>query len=470
MTPQDIAALFERQRSTVENRRAEFGLAQRKAVLSSLRNAIVRRRADIVTAIAADFAKPEAETMITEIMPVLAEFAHTSSHLAKWMRSRRVPQTLGSLGTSARIRPEARGVCLIISPWNYPFNLAVSPLIAALAAGNSVILKPSELSPATSTLLAELVEQSIPPDLVAVVEGGADVAQMLLALPFDHIFFTGSPRIGKIVMAAAAKTLASVTLELGGKSPTIVGPKADIAKAARWIAWGKFTNAGQTCIAPDHVHVHIGVAEQFRHALREEITRVYGRDTAVRKASGDYARIVNDRHASRLRDMLDDLLSKGGRVIAGGAMDGRFIEPTLVEAITPDMEIDSQEIFGPILPIATFADLDEVIGRINARPKPLALYVFDREAGFAERVVAMTSSGAVGINLTMAHFGQFNLPFGGVNNSGLGAYHGIHGFRAFSHEKAVLTNWASALPLIFPPYQGRAGRMIGLMYRFFSRG
>ncbi len=359
------------------------------------------------------------------------------------------------------MRPEPRGTALIISPWNYPFNLAVSPLISALAAGNTAILKPSELTPATSALIARIVAETFPPDLVTVVEGDKDAAQALLALPFDHIFFTGSPEVGKIVMAAAARTLASVTLELGGKSPTIIGPGADIAGAAKWVAFGKFANAGQTCIAPDHVFVHDSQHEAFVAALRARIAATHGTGAA----SPDLAGIVSDRHAGRLRGLIDGATAQGARIVHGGEGNGTRLAPTLIEAVTPDMQIDHEEIFGPVLPILPYRDITEVIDRINARPKPLALYIFERDRNLVDRVIASTSSGGVGVNLTMLHASHPALPFGGVNSSGIGASHGEHGFRAFSHERAILSNRFSPVPLLFAPYRGRSARLLRLARR-----
>ncbi|MDR7127229.1 aldehyde dehydrogenase family protein [Pseudotabrizicola sp. 4114] len=293
---------------------------------------------------------------------------------------------------------------------------------------------------------------------MTVIEGGVAASTALLALPFDHIFFTGSPAVGRIVMAAAAKTLASVTLELGGKSPTIVGPDADIRQAAAWIAFGKFANAGQTCIAPDHVFVHASVKDAFLAALRERIRRAYG-DGA---ASPDLARIVNDRQARRLSGLLRDALAKGARVTLGGAVHDCNMSPTLIEAITPEMDIDHDEIFGPILPVIVYDDIDAVTHQINARTKPLALYVFDTSRARINAIIAATSSGSVGVNLTMAQFTHTGLPFGGVNTSGIGAAHGHAGFRTFSHERAVMINRYSPLPMIFPPYTPRVKRLIGL--------
>ncbi len=463
MTPiaDRVPMAFAGQSAGVVARRQNFGLAERRKALARLAAAIRQNEAALITAMVADFGKPEAEVILTELMPVMQEIRHASRHLRRWMRPRRVAPTLATLGTSARVRSEARGVCLIIAPWNYPFSLALGPLVSALAAGNSAIIKPSEMTPATSALIARLITETFSPDRVTVVEGGVEASQALLALPFDHIFFTGSPAVGKIVMAAAAKTLASVTLELGGKSPTIIGPDANLKGAARWVAFGKFANAGQTCIAPDHVFVHRSVKEGFLTALRDRIAQSYGEGSK----SPHLARIVNDHHAERLTGLLRDAVTKGAQVTLGGEAQDRHMGPTLIQAMTPEMEIDHEEIFGPILPIIPYDDIDDVISKINARPKPLALYIFDKPRARVDRIIAATSSGSVGVNLTMAQFTHTGLPFGGVNTSGIGAAHGHYGFRAFSHERAVLSNHLSALPLIFPPYTGRVTRLIGLIKR-----
>ncbi len=455
------ARAFAGQTAGVAARRQDFGLRARRDALARLADAIRRNEAALIAALSEDFGKPAAEVILTELIPVMQEIRHTSRHLRRWMRPRRVAPTLATLGTTARIRPEARGVCLIIAPWNYPFSLALGPLVSALAAGNSAIIKPSEMTPATSALIARLIAESFPPDLVTVIEGGVEASQALLALPFDHIFFTGSPAVGKIVMAAAARTLASVTLELGGKSPTIIGPDADLKDAAKWIAFGKFANAGQTCIAPDHLFVHRDVKERFLAELRERIALSYGQGAS----SPHLAQIVNSHHAERLSGLLRDAVAKGARVTLDGAAQGRQMGPTLIEAITPEMEIDREEIFGPILPVIAYDDLEEVIRRINARPKPLALYIFDKGRARVDRIIAATSSGSVGVNLTMAQYSHTGLPFGGVNTSGIGAAHGHYGFRAFSHERAILSNHLSALPLVFPPYTRRVKRLIGLIKR-----
>lgn len=462
-TPDSIAAAFAAQSAGTVARRTAFGLAERRAALVRLRDVLTRREPEIIAALAADFGKPETETLLTEILPVRQDIALALRKLGRWMRPRRVRPTLATFGTAARIRPEPRGVCLIIAPWNYPLTLALGPLVSCLAAGNSAIVKPSELTPATSGLIASIVSEAFTPDLVTVIEGGIEASQALLALPFDHIFFTGSPEVGKIVMAAAARNLSSVTLELGGKSPTVVGPGADVRQTSAWIAFGKFANAGQTCIAPDHVYVHEDVREAFLHALRARIAKAYGQGP-----SPHLSHIVNDRHAGRLRGLLADAQARGAQIVLGGEGEGRYMPPTLVEAITPEMRLDQEEIFGPVLPVIPYADLDRVIARINERPKPLVLYVFDKDSAFSDRIIAATSSGGVGVNLTLLHYTHHGLPFGGVNTSGIGAAHGEFGFRAFSHERAILANRFSGLTMIFPPYTARVKGLARLARRMLG--
>lgn len=459
----DPEALFAAQRRLAPARRSGFDRVARLAALDRLRAAVLAHRAEIEAALQADFGKHPTETLLTEIIPVLQEISHARRHLRGWMRVRRVWPSLTMLGASGRIVPQPKGVALIMAPWNFPLNLALGPLVSALAAGCSVVLKPSEITPATSALLARMLAETFPPDLVAVVEGGPEVATRLLALPFDHIFFTGSPAVGRIVMAAAAKTLASVTLELGGKSPVIVGPEANIAKAAKWLAWGKFFNAGQTCIAPDHVFVHGSVAAALEEALRAEIARMYGGDPA---SSPALAKLVSPRHWQRLRGLIDGALAGGAAVVAGGGGDeaARSMAPVILTGTTDNMQISKEEIFGPVLPLIPYDALEPVLERINGGDKPLALYVFGNKA-LADRVTAQTASGSVGVNLTVMPFIHPNLPFGGIGNSGLGAAHGYEGFRAFSHEKPVLVNRFLAMPLLFPPYGPRVRRLAEVLLR-----
>ncbi len=460
--PRDpILAAFAAQKARLSERRRSFGLTERIAVLDKLEQVIRANEAALVAACAQDLGRPEAETILMEYLTVLQDIRHTRRHLRRWMRPRRVAPTLSSFGSSARIEVQPRGVCLVIAPWNLPFALAMGPVVSALAAGNAVILKPSELTPATSALITRMVAETFAPDLFTVIEGDKVVAERLLALPFDHIFFTGSPAVGKIVMAAAAKNLTSVTLELGGKSPVIVGEDANLERAADWITFGKFLNAGQVCISPDHLFVHSSVKDRFLTLLRARIAKAYGTGAQ----SPNLGRIVSDAHAARLADVLADAVAKGAQPILNAGAKGRAMGPVLVEAITPEMRLDQEEIFGPILPILSYDDLTQVIDRINARDKPLALYIFDRDPGRIDRIVGETTSGGVGINLTMVQFSHANLPFGGVNTSGIGAGHGVHGFRAFSHERAVMRNRFLLMPMIFPPYGPRVMRLIGIIKR-----
>ena len=456
-----IPSLFAAMKTGNDARRLSFGLVQRRAALDRLAAAVRRSEADLIAALRADLGRPEAETILSDYLPVLQEIAHARRSLRRWMRPRRVWPSLATFGASARVECQPRGTCLIIAPWNFPFQLALGPLVSALAAGNAAILKPSEMTPATSALITRLIAETFPPDLVTVVQGDKAVAEALLALPFDHIFFTGSPAVGRIVMAAAAKTLASVTLELGGKSPVIVGPDADLGQAADWITFGKFLNAGQTCIAPDHLHVHASVREAFLTNLRARIARAYGGGAA----SAHLAKIVSPAHARRLSDLIADAVAKGAVPLLPEEPQGLSMPPQLVEGATPEMRLMQEEIFGPILPILTYSDLDTVIATINAGDKPLALYIFDRDNARIDGITRRTTSGAVGINLTLVHYTHPNLPFGGVNTSGIGAAHGLAGFRAFSHERAVMRNRFLPLPLLFPPYSPRVMRLVRLVKR-----
>ncbi|MBL9049298.1 MAG: aldehyde dehydrogenase family protein [Tabrizicola sp.] len=464
MPPVSIPGLFTAMRAGNESRRLAFGLAERRAALDRLAKVVRRNEAAIIAALKADLGRHEAEVILMDYLNTLHDIRHTRRHLRRWMRPRRVWPTLATFGSSARVEAQPRGTCLIIAPWNLPFHLAIGPLASCLAAGNAAILKPSEMTPATSALLARIIAECFPPDLVSVVEGDKTVAEELLALPFDHIFFTGSPAVGKVVMAAAARNLTSVTLELGGKSPVIVGPKANLSQAADWITFGKFLNAGQNCISPDHLYVHASVKEAFLTLLRARIQRAFG----TGEASPYLTRIVTPAHAARLSGLIADALAKGAQPILASGQDGQSIGPHLLVATTPDMRLSQEEIFGPILPVIPYDNLDTILDDINGREKPLALYVFDRDPAGIDRLARATSSGALGINLTMVQYSHANLPFGGVNHSGIGAAHGLAGFRAFSHERAVLRNRFLLLPLLFPPYTPRVMRLVGLVKRLLG--
>jgi aldehyde dehydrogenase (NAD+) len=347
---------------------------------------------------------------------------------------------------------------LILSPWNYPFNLLINPLVAAVAAGNCAILRPSEKVPHTARVLERLVADAFPPEEVAVVGGGVATAEALLELPFDHVFFTGSTAVGRKVMAAAAKHLGTVTLELGGKSPAVVDETADVRAAARRIAWGKFVNAGQTCVAPDYVMVHAGRERELVAELQTAIAEFYGATEDERQRSPDFARIVDAGAFRRLDALLRESVAAGARVEAGGRTDeaGRYVAPTLLTGVRADSPAMREEIFGPILPILTFRSIEEVVAHVRRGPKPLAMYVFSRRRAVVEALIGGTSAGGTVVNNVLIHLANPSLPFGGVGESGQGSYHGRFGFRAFSHERSVLVQGRAAMvDVFFPPYRGR---------------
>lgn len=465
--PVAIEALFARQAPTALALRCSTA-RERLAKLRRLRDGLLERRLALYRAFAADLGKPATEVDLTELLPVVDEVRHAVAHLAKWMRPRRVWPTLTTLGTSARVLVQPRGRCLIIGPWNYPVNTLLGPLVSAIAAGNTVILKPSELTPNVNAVVCELVATLFDPSEVAVVQGGVATAQHLLTLPFDHVFFTGSPAVGQRVMEAAARNLTSVTLELGGKSPVIVDKSADLRQAAELILWGKFTNAGQTCVAPDHVFVHRSVKGRFVHLCKELLAKRYGATADDVASSPDFARIVTARHAQRLGELIDDALARGATLLAGGHHDSatRYVAPTLLTHVPEEARIGSEEIFGPVLPIESFDVIDQVIQRINAQPKPLALYLFSRSRSAQTRVTAQTSSGGLCINHCVQQYVHGGLPFGGVNHSGMGSAHGHYGFKAFSHERACLASGPlMPLSLFFPPYTRRTSWLSASLLR-----
>lgn len=468
--PSDISKCFEGKKTVFHSLRTEPASA-RKARLRKLRTWIKANQAALRDAMYRDFRKPAAEVDTTEILPVLDEIKQALENLDRWAKTKKVDASLTMLGTRSVIMYEPKGVCLIISPWNYPFNLSAGPLVSALAAGNAVILKPSEMTPNTSTLISKMCKEVFTENEVTVFEGGTEVSQELLKLPFDHIFFTGSPSVGKIVMKAAAENLTSVTLELGGKSPTIVLPSANAKEAAQRIAVTKFINNGQTCIAPDYVFAHENIVADLIKNLKEEIPVRFGGSDGKIKTSPDYARIVNEKHFSRLSDLLRDAESKGATVETGGQLDfsQRFFEPVVLSNVSNASRVMEEEIFGPILPIVTYRSLDEVVQYINARPKPLALYIFGRKKSEINRVKKETSSGTVCINDCAIQFLHPNLPFGGVNTSGIGKSHGYYGFLVFSNEKPVLRqrNGLTAFRFFYPPYTPGVQRMIGWILKLF---
>ena len=457
----DIDEIFDAQRRN-QHRVASTSASERRKKIKAIERAMLARRNEIRAAMFEDFRKPREEVDLSEIYAVLGEARHAARHVHEWMRPQRVATPLALLGSSARVVHEPKGVVLIISPWNFPFNLTLGPLISAIAAGNCAILKPSELTPHSSACMRRILGDLFPIDEVAVIEGDARVAEALLKKKFDHVFFTGSPAIGKIVMKAAAEHLASVTLELGGKSPVIVDKTADIDEAARKIAWGKFLNSGQTCIAPDYLLVDESIRDRFVDKL-----------TAAMKSMDDESSagwIVSERHAARMKRLYDAAITAGATAIGNGFGDEpRRIKPVVLTNVNSDAAVMQEEIFGPMLPMLSYGTLDEAIRFVNEREKPLVSYVFSRDKHVSDEVLARTRSGALVINHTLIHFFQLNLPFGGAGQSGVGKSHGHFGFQAFSNSRGVLDQRTrfSTIELMFPPYTRLKRKLIDLTLKYF---
>ena len=440
-------------------------VSERIAKLRKMETYLMQHKQELCDALYQDFKKPASEVVIAEMLGVKREINHTIRHLKSWMKPQSVSTPLMLLGTKGLVQYEAKGLCLIISPWNYPFNLSICPLVHAIAAGNAVILKPSELSPSTSAFIQKMISSLFDKSEVAVFEGAADVSTFLLEQKFDHIFFTGSPAIGKVVMAAAAKYLTSVTLELGGKSPAIVGPEVNVDEAAAKIAWGKFLNNGQTCIAPDYLYLHEKNYFSFLKAIEATVETFYGKTVSKSK---DYGRIVNRRHFDRIVSLLNDAKEKGAQVLFGGTIDADdcFIAPTVLINCTPDMRIMQEEIFGPILPVMSYRDEFQVTAAIRSGDKPLALYVFSTDSEFNQYILNNTSSGTSVVNDCLIQFGHNELPFGGVNHSGIGKSGGHYGFVEFSNQKSVVIQRTNLLKNFYPPYGVKVRWMIDFVLKW----
>ncbi|MGA9377251.1 MAG: aldehyde dehydrogenase, partial [Phormidium sp.] len=424
-------------------------IAFRLTQLKNLKQAVLDNKDEIIDALKADLKKPTFESYLTEI-GVIKEIDYAIKNLKKWSKPKKVATPLEQLPGSAFIYPEPLGLVLIIAPWNYPFYLTISPLVGAIAAGNCTIVKPSEISPHTSSIITKICQQTFDPAYVSVVEGGIETSQQLLQQKFDHIFFTGGTAIGKIVMEAAAKNLTPVTLELGGKSPCIIDSDINIEYTARRITWGKFINAGQTCIAPDYLLVNQAIKKPLLDSIKNSLQEFYGDDP---ETSPDFGRIINQKQFNRLAELL-----KSGEIIVGGKTNPEtcYIAPTLIDNVSLDAPIMQEEIFGPILPIIEYNHLEEAISLVNNQPKPLALYFFSKNQEYQQQILQKTSSGGVCLNDTIMHIGVTELPFGGVGNSGIGSYHGKASFDAFSHQKSVLKkSFLVDIKLRYAPYLGK---------------
>lgn len=434
--------------------------------LKKLEVAIESSFSDIVNALKLDFNKPEAETYLTEIYPALKELEHTQHQLKNWARTRVVNNPLSLSGTTCYIVPEPKGTVLLIGPWNYPFQLIIIPLISAIAAGNTVAIKPSEYTPHINLVLKKIIQTAFLETEVLMFEGDSSVTQELLKFPFDHIFFTGSTAVGKIVMRAAAENLSSITLELGGKSPCIVEKSANLKLAAEKIAWGKFINAGQTCIAPDYIFVDESIKDQFLILFKEQINKFY----SDKNVKADLARMVSPRHFSRIKSLIEQSQQHGDKLLEGGIPNETQLEvpATLISLKDLASPLMDEELFGPLAPVVSYRNFDEVIHYINSHPKPLAAYLFSQSDKMISKFELETTSGGLVINDCLLHLLNPDLPFGGVNSSGIGRYHGEFGFKEFSHEKAVLKQGMAGrlLKVLYPPYTPFKLKIIKAMTRF----
>lgn len=444
-------------------------LAQRRADLKKLRAAILAHRQDIEQALDEDFGhRSRHETALVEIMTVVQGIDYLHRKLPRFMKPQRRHVALSFRSGHARVEYQPLGVVGIMAPWNYPFQLTMMPLVTALAAGNRAMIKPSEFTPHTSELIERLLAGLFPRQQVAVAIGDARVGAAFTALPFDHLLFTGSTEVGRHVMRAASEHLVPVTLELGGKGPAIVAQGHANARTASSIAYGKLTNAGQTCVAPDYVLVHEDDLEDFATSFGQAVERLYPDGPA----SPDYTAIINNRHFERLTSLLDDARNAGARVIEVGhtplqaKQRSRTLAPTLLLDVTDDMRVMQEEIFGPLLPVRTYRSIDDAIEYVNARPRPLALYYFGDEGAECRQVLSRTTSGNAGVNNTLLHVAQDDLPFGGVGPSGMGAYHGVEGFRGMSHAKGIYVQrrW-NAASLLRAPFGRTADRLLSLALR-----
>ena len=453
---------------------AATSASKRIAKLKTLRKALVSRQGEFFDAIWKDFHKSRFEAWTTEFLPAIEEIDYTIAHLKKWMEDRPAKRTVILPTTRSYLRFEPKGRVLIMSPWNYPLLLCVSPIVSAIAAGNVIFAKPSNKTPNVSAFLASLFESIFKKDEVAIIEGpGSSVGNVLLKLPFDHVFFTGSPEVGAHVGEMSQKVHAGLTLELGGKSPTIVLNDADMQDAAPKIAWGKLINAGQTCIAPDYVLCPRSRVDELANELVKSIKAMYGKTEEDRKNSPDFPRIIDTRAAERLQNFIYDAVEKGAAIAIGGksCVGERYVAPTVLKDVTPQMKVMSSEIFGPILPILPYDTLENAIRFVQDSPKPLALYIFGKSSKAVRSVIARTTAGSTCVNNCIVQIENLSVPFGGVGNSGTGNYHGFYGFKTFSHERNVMKQSGFDVVRFFrAPYgKAKAQAAIQKALRFFKK-
>ena len=428
----------------------------RRNALRRLAAVVRESEQEILDAAAADLGKSEFEAYTSEVFPVISEIRYAVSHLRTWTKRHRVPTPLALFPARSSVERVPYGVTLVISPWNYPFQLALSPLVGAVAGGNCCVVKPSEHAVHTSKLISRLISRTFDPGHVAVAEGDAETSRALVQARPDYIFYTGGKGVARSIMATAAKDLVPVTLELGGKSPAIVDRTAHLETTARRLVWGKFFNAGQTCVAPDFAYVHEGVKEELASRIREELHKFYGANAAE---SSDYGRIINDAHFRRLQGLMTDSeTSPGSRLVSGGTVEAetRYIEPAIYHVDGWDEPLMQDEIFGPLFPFLSFSDVDELIADAHRRPRPLAAYLFSTDRALAKKFAAQYPSGGGCINDTLIHFTSPHIPFGGIGSSGMGVYHGRASFETFTHPKGMMTQFPRLdLPLKYPPAKGK---------------
>lgn len=465
-----ISRIFEMQKNNLQSLK-NISVKDRIKKLKNLKKELFNHRENLQKAIFLDFKKPYVETDISEIYPTISEINHTKNHLADWAKDLEVDTPITLMGSSSFVRYEPKGNCLIITPWNYPIFLSLSPIISAIAAGNAVILKPSEFTPNTNKALEVLLGDVFKENEVVVINGDYIVSTELLKLKFNHIHFTGSPAVGKIIMTAAAKNLSSCTLELGGKSPAIIDKSANLKNAASKIVWAKYLNEGQTCIAPDYILVEKSIKQGFIELLIQEIKKKYGENSEKIKQSNNLCRIINKKQFNRLKNLIQEAIYKNAKLEFGNEFseEDNYICPTILSDVSLETKLLQEEIFGPIMPIVTFNEIEDAISIINSKEKALSLYIFSKTNKNIEKVLMQTSSGGVCINEILLHILNPNLPFGGINNSGIGKSHGKWGFIDFSNEKSVLKQHFSfsATKLLYPPYTKWTKKIIELAMKWF---